>query len=91
MEGMDIKKKNLAPLISAFLFYAASIYCFMWAASSFSLSFTVCNGESSIFHEIPRCRWPSIAGIGFWGFGILGFALLSVCIYRMVKKNGENT
>jgi len=78
-------------VVTALIFYAISIYCFMWAMSSFSLSFTECSGVHGVFHEVQRCRWAAVAGYGFWGFGIAGFLLLGVAIYRRVKNNEKNT
>lgn len=78
-------------VVVAIIFYVISMYCFMWAMSSVSLSFTTCSGEHSVFHEVPRCRWASIAGYGFWGFGIAGFTLLAIVVYRRVKNNEKST
>jgi hypothetical protein len=43
--------------------FLASLFCFLWIFSSYSMAFTECSETYGLFAIKPRCRQPAIASI----------------------------
>ncbi|MDR7272965.1 hypothetical protein J2X20_005650 [Pelomonas saccharophila] len=54
---------RVALAVLAMLMLCTAAYCFLWIASSYSMAFTECGSNSSLFSENPRCRQPAIASL----------------------------
>ena len=61
--------------IAAILAFAAAAYSFLWAISSFSLSFADCGGENSINASTFRCQRATWLSYAFWAFVVASAAL----------------
>ncbi|CAG1023270.1 hypothetical protein MTYM_02320 [Methylococcales bacterium] len=82
---------SIPPLLGALVCWFVSACCWLWAMSSFSLAYAVCDGTFSLTSENFRCQRPVILAILFWAFAVFGLILLALAGYRTyVKHRGEH-